>query len=360
MPISFFEPFFKNFEKAFNTYRFRVNSELHDQSGFGRGLLRLSSERYFIDFSVDGMGPKVTMAVGQNGQPAVDVAWVFAYLTRAHIISVPEAGGSPSPGLYFFPHLALNIWGDESVAWQTARLAEILQPLWSGMLIFLDMDGPRSIEFLAFRKRLERADAERAADVYQLEADQEAQAAERAGLGFAARAQKSFAFLAAYGFVCKKATPLMVRYETAPGTNLLGGGEDAGSAAPGAVVPSAPAASAPASSAPAAPPLYITVFHRARSYALGVHTGLVDDSPGAELNIDMEELAAWSGARYTHPVVRHAEEMPGALNRLSRSFRQLAAPVLAGDTRLYQAMLARRIDAARRASRVWADRNRDK
>lgn len=328
MPIPFFASFFQNFDPLLQTYRFGVVSERHDPGGFGRGLLRLSSEKYFLDFAVDGMGPKVAMMIGHNGQPPVDIAWAFAYLTRAHIISVPEAAGAPSPGLYFYPHLALDIWGEESVAWQAARLAEILQPLWAGIMIFLELEGPRSTEFLTFRKRIEQAEAERAADVYQLLPDAPAFSPERAALGFAQQAQKSFAFLSAYGYRSVQSTPLMVRFETAAAEGQPG------------------------------PPLYISVFHRLHSYALGVHTGLVDESPGAELNFDMEELAAWTGVRYSPSTAQRAEELPAALNRLSRAFRRLAAPLLAGDTRLYQALLGRRIDAARRASRIWADRNR--
>ena len=68
--------------------------------------------------------------------------------------------------------------------------------------------------------------------------------------------------------------------------------------------------------------------------------------------------AAWAGVPYTPTVVNNSPELPVALNRLARLFRRCAAPALASDQRLFEALHGRRIDAARRASRAWAERSR--
>lgn len=326
MTQPFFEPFCQNFAILLKDYGFQVASESYDPDGFGSGLLRLCSDRYYLDFQVDSMGPEVTVYAGRNGQRAIDLAWIFAYLTR----STGAAPLGPAAWLYFFPHFHLGKWGESSVAWQAARLGEILQPIWPGVFIFLDMDGPRSADFAAFQERANRTNAERAADGYRSTSEK---LGERAALSFASHTQKAFSFLMAYGFKVVHADPVLVRYESSASTGRLGA--DAG-----------------------VPPLYVNIFHRLVSWRMGVHTGPVQNDSSFELDFDLEELAAWSSVSYEPVIAHRPEEMQGALNRLARTFRRCAAPILAGDSRLFDALLARRIDSARRASRSWADRNR--
>lgn len=344
MPQAFFEPFCQNFSVLFKEYGFQVTSESYDPDGFGSGLLRLSSERYYLDFQVDGMGPEVTIHAGRVGQRAIDLAWIFAYLTRSanavpagsltsagsYMLAGSSALAGPAAWLYFFPHFHLSKWGENSVAWQAGRLADILQPIWPALFIFLDMDGPRSADFAAFQERANRTNAERAADGYRSPAEK---LGERAALNFAAHAQKAFSFLTAYGFKVVQADPVLVRYESSEGQGRLGA--DAGM-----------------------PPLYVNIFHRLVSWRMGVHTAPVQSDASFELDFDLEELSAWNSVPYQPISAHRPEEMQGSLNRLARAFRRCAAPILSGDPRLFDALLARRIDAARRASRTWAERNR--
>jgi hypothetical protein len=103
---------------------------------------------------------------------------------------------------------------------------------------------------------------------------------------------------------------------------------------------------------------YVNVFHRLSSYELGLQTGHVQDDPAFELNFDLEELAAWASAPYQPVIANTTAELQTALNRMARLFRRCAAPALSGDSRLFEGLHTRRIDAARRASRAWAERAR--
>lgn len=316
-----FEPFVKGFSSLCRDYGFQVDLDTYQPDGFGSGLLRLASQRYFLEFRIDGMGPEVTVFTGRSGQSAVDLAWIFAYLTRG--LGSAKAGAA-SGWLYYFPHFTLNRWGEASIAWQADRLVDILQPMWPAVFIFLDMDGPRSADFAAFCEKADRAAAERATDGYRGLPEK---IAERAPLRFAPLAEKSFVFLSAYGLKTVSASPVMVRYERR---------------------------------AEGAPGMYINVFHRLLSYQVGVHSGLMQSNPEFELNFDLEEMAAWHGAAYQPVSAQRPEELASALNRVARLYRSYAAPALAGDARLFEALHNRRIDAARRASRAWSERDRGK
>lgn len=313
------DPLKSAFGTLFKEFGFQMTSSQYDADGFGSGLARLETSNYFIDFQVEGMGPELTVYAGRSGQLATDLAWVFAYLT--HSINPSPSGAAP--WLYYFPHMTLRIWGEASLAWQIARLADILQCMWPAIFIFLDMDGQHSADFLAFQERAKRAAAERAADGYWLPAEQ---LSARSALNFAAQAEKSFTFLNAYGYKVIHADPVFVRFES---TVAIG-----------------------------QPPTYVNIFHRLRSYQLGLHTGLAQSDPSFEMNFDLEELSAWAGIPYAVTVVNTASELTPALNRMARLFRKCAAPALASDQRLFEALHGRRIDAARRASRAWAERSR--
>lgn len=330
MPNPFFEPVFQNFRLLLDEYGFQAASEAYDPAGFGVGLLRLASQRYFIHFRVDGMGPAVTIDAGRSGGSPTDLAWIFAYLTRG--LAQPSG---PGAWLYYFPHFNLGLWGDAAVRWQLARLADALKPLWPAIFIFLDSDGPRGADFVEFQERARRAEAEQAADSYRWPGETRAfpqgALADRAGLGFESQAQKSFAFLAAYGFKLASSDPLLVRFEY-PGKTE---GALAG-----------------------LPPVYANIYHRPVSYLVGAQVAATQASPSFELNFDLEEMAAWYNKEYRPAVGRSPAELNAALNQCARAFRQLAAPLLAGDARLLNALLARRVDAAQRASRAFAERSR--
>jgi hypothetical protein len=319
MAHPFFDPLTSAFGPLLKEYGFQITSRQYDAEGFGSGMVRLESKDYFVDFQVEGMGPELTIYTGRNGQLATDLAWVFAYLTR---MVNPSPSGA-APWLYYFPHMSLRIWGEASIAWQIARLADILQCMWPAIFIFLEMDGPHSADFVAFQERAKRAADERTADGYWMPTEQ---LDARAALNFSAQTEKSFAFLTAYGYKIIHADPVFVRFES---TVAIG-----------------------------QPSTYVNVFHRLHSYQLGLHTGQVQSDPSFEMNFDLEELAAWTGLPYTVTVVNTAAELPPALNRMARLFRRCAAPALASDQRLFEALHGRRIDAARRASRAWAERNR--
>ncbi len=318
MAHPFFDPLTEQFKPLFNEYGFKITFQQYDAEGFGSGMVRLETNEYFIDFQVENMGPELTVYAGRTGQLATDLAWIFAYLTRSV---------NPTPNraawLYYFPHLSLRIWGEASIAWQLARLADILQCMWPSVFIFLNMDSPRSSDFLAFQEKAKRAAAEHAADGYWLPAEQ---LTGRAPFNFASQAEKSFSYLTAYGFKIVHADPVFVRYES-----TVAAGQ---------------------------PSTYVNIFHRLRSYQLGLHTGRVQPDPSFELNFDLEELAAWAGVPYTAQVINNSPELPVALNRMARLYRRCAAPALASDQRLFEALHGRRIDAARRASRAWAERSR--
>lgn len=319
MAHPFFDPLTEHFRPLMDEYGFKVTFQTYEPEGFGSGMVRLETNEYFVDFQVENMGPELSIHAGKCGQQATDLAWIFAYLTR----TVNPSPNKAAAWLYYFPHLSLRIWGEASIAWQMARLADILQNMWPSVFIFLKMEGQRSTDFLTFQERAKRAQAEHAADGYWLPADQ---LTGRAGFNFAAQVEKSFSYLTAYGFKIVHADPVFVRYES---TVAVG-----------------------------QPSTYVNVFHRLRSYQLGVHTGRVQADPSFELNFDLEELAAWAGVPYTPTVVNNSPELPVALNRMARLFRRCAAPALASDQRLFEALHGRRIDAARRASRAWAERNR--
>jgi hypothetical protein len=298
-------------------YNFRVTSEHFDDEGFGSGMVRLESGHYYIDFQMENMGPEVTMYAGRTGQLATDLAWIFAYLIRS--TNLPPAAAAP--WLYYYPHFTLGMWGETSVGWQVERLADILKSMWPAIFIFLDKDGQRSPDFIEFKERANRSAAERSADGFR---ESPTYLAGREKLGFAPSVEKSFAFLSAYGFKLVHADPIFVRFETSENR----------------------------------PSRYINVFHRLQSFQLGVQIGHVQDDPAFELNFDLEELAVWSGAAYQPAVADTAATLQLAVNRMARFFRLTAAPALAGDPRLYEALHARRIDAARRASRAWSERAR--
>jgi hypothetical protein len=319
MAHPFFDPLTKCFGSLLDQYGFKATSQQYETEGFGSGLVRLESERYYLDFQVEGMGPELAVYAGRTGQLATDLAWIFAYLTH----SVNPSPSGAAAWLYYYPHMSLKLWGEASINWQLARLADILQSMWPAIFIFLDMEGPHSKDFQAFQERAKRAAAEHAADGYWLAGDQLEM---RAPLNFTAAAEKSFAFLNAYGFKIVHSDPIYVRFET---TALIGQASN-----------------------------YVNIFHRLHSYQLGLHTGRVQNDASFEMNFDMDELAAWSNIPYTPAIVKTAAELPQALNRMARLFRRCAAPALANDQRLFEALQGRRIDAARRASRAWAERNR--
>ena len=319
MAHPFFDPLTEHFRPLLSEHGFQITFQQYDAEGFGSGMVRLETKEYFVDFQVENMGPELTVYAGKQGQLATDLAWVFAYLTR----SVNPTPSHAAAWLYYNPHLSLRIWGEASINWQLARLADILQCMWPSIFTFLNMDSQHSADFQAFQERAKRSNAEHAADGYWLPAEQ---LNGRAPFNFAAQAEKSFAYLTAYGFKIVHADPVFVRYES---TVAVG-----------------------------QPSTYVNVFHRLRSYQLGVHTGRVQPDPSFELNFDLEELAAWAGVPYTATIVNNSPELPVALNRMARLFRRCAAPALASDQRLFEALHGRRIDAARRASRAWAERNR--
>ncbi|NLG96615.1 MAG: hypothetical protein GX491_04565 [Chloroflexi bacterium] len=284
------------------------------------GRLRLESDRYFIEFAVQPPDSRIVLYTGRAGQPPLDLAWIFAYLTRG----LPAQGQAvPVTSLYFSPLYYPGIQGAACFDWQLTRLKEILQPLWPAIFIFLDMDGPNNKDFQTFYRRGEKAlsDAEKDGYHYTPES-QEA----RLALDFVRQVNKAFTFLGTYGYQCVHSDPILVRYEKQISS--------------------------------ASPAIYISVFHRVRSFQVGVHTGWKQDDPIRELNFDMNELASWSGKVYHPQSALSNEELRAQLNRLSRQFRSYAAPLLADDTRLFDALLARRIDAASRISRLWASRNR--
>ncbi len=335
MPHPFYDPFVTYFAADLETYGFQVTSRQYDAEGFGSGTVRLESRpeagrapeagrtpeagQIFLEFQVEGMGPELKIYAGKRGQQAIDLAWIFAYLTQP----VNPSPSGAAARLYYFPHPTLRIWGEASIRWQMERLADILQCMWPAILAFLDIDGPRSADFLAFQERAKRAASERDADGYWLPAGQlEA----RAVFDFAAQAERSFAFLRAYGFKITRSDPVLVRFESTV--------------------------------APGYPSTYVNIFHRVRSYHLGVHTGHVRSVSSFEANFDLEELAAWAGVPYKPFAASTAAGMRPALNRLARLFRRCAPPILASDQRLFEALIARRVDAARRASRAWSERNR--
>lgn len=277
------------------------------------GSLVMESDRYSLEFVLEGNGPTVSIKVGRPDQPRLDLAWVFAYLTRS-------IGNGSAPWLYYAPSYPLKISGDASINWQMERLAEILHPVWPAIFIFLDMDGMHSADFVAYKERADRAAAEQAIDDYRRPLDT---LSGRAHLGFAEQSDRAFAYLRVYGFKRVHGDPIFVRYESE-----------------------------------SEHPVYVNVFHRTHSYQVGVHTGWVLDDPSKELNFDLEELAAWGSHTY-HPIVAvKAPEVQTALNQVARHFRRFAAPLLGGDMRLLEGLQSRRIDAAIRVSRAWAERSR--
>lgn len=360
-----FPQFLQHFPILEQQYGFRAVSAHYDMDGFGSGLLRLESDRYFLDVQVDGMGPEVTLHAGRTGQLATDLAWIFAYLTRG----LRRVQPGEHTWLYYFPHFTLNLWGEQSIAWQAARLADVLQPMWPAIFIFLDQDGPRSADFAAFQEKARRSTAERLADGYRAPPER---IADRAVLGFADQAQKSFAFLGAYGFKVVHADPVFVRYETAPVEPAAAPVKQAAAEQERPAVERLAPEKAPEilamaqvlsgqptpGSRPALKGLYVNVFHRLSSYQVGVHTGPVQSDPAFELDFDLEELAAWNRVDYTPIAANRRDALPAALNRAARLFRRCAAPMLSGDVRLFQALHGRRVDAARRVSRAWAERDR--
>lgn len=313
----FFAPIARHFNSLFSEYDFRVTSEQFDDEGFGSGMVRLESGQYYLDFQMENMGPEVTLYTGRTGQLATDAAWIFAYLISS--TNLPHT--SIAPWLYYYPHFTLGMWGETGVSWQIERLADILKSMWPAIFIFLDMDGPHSKDFIEFKERAIRSAAERKADGFR---ETSAHLVGRESLGFAPLVEKSFAYLTTFGFKIVHSDPIFVRYETS-GKEL---------------------------------PFYINVFHRTRSFQLGLQTGLVQNDPEFELNFDLEELAAWSNTTYQPAVVHTTATLQVALKRMARFFRRSAALALAGDPRLYEALHARRIDAARRASRAWGERAR--
>lgn len=319
MAHPFFDPLTQHFRPLLDEHGFQVTFQQYDPAGFGSGMVRLETKEYFVDFQVENMGPELTVYAGKSGQLVTDLAWIFAYLTR----SVNPTPTRAAAWLYYFPHLSLRIWGEASITWQLARLADILQCMWPSIFVFLNMDTQHSADFLAFQERARRATAEQAADGYWLPADQ---LTGRAPYNFAVHTEKSFSYLTAYGYKIVHADPVFVRYEF---TVAVG-----------------------------QPSTYVNIFHRLRSYQLGLHAGRVQTDPSFELNFDLDELAAWAGIPYTPTVVNNSPELPMALNRMARLFRRCAAPALASDQRLFEALHGRRIDAARRASRAWAERSR--
>ncbi len=326
MAHPFFDPVSRYFGAPLKLFGFKVSGQRYAEQGFGSGQVRLESERYTLEVRADGMGPEVSLYIGRKGQALNDLAWIFAYLARN---CAPEPSNG-APWLYYFPHLTLGIWEQASIDWQLERLAEILQPMWPAVFVFLDQDALRGADFRAFEEQARREAAERAADSYRQPAGDQAK---RAALNFIAEAQKSFNYLCAFGFEVVKAEPLWVRYETAFGHGQLG-------------------------HLPGGTALYVNVFHRPRSFQVGVHTGMVQPDPALELNFSLAELAAWLGKEYQPSSARTAEELQQGLNRLARLFRSYAAALLGGDARLLQALHNRRIDAARWASRVWAEKSR--
>ncbi len=351
-------PVERHFNGLCSQYDFKITLAEYDSSGFGNGRVRLENgasdasggpsaagggatnygggattygggrgkSRYYLEFTLDGLGPMITAQVGRSGQPGVDLAWVFAYLVRAFTgIShglVPGAVQPIAPWLYFYPHFTLSIWGEESINWQMARMADALQSLWPDIFLFLDMEGPRDPNFLDFIDRANRAAAERAEDGFSLAPEH---LSRRTTLNFAPQVEKSFAFLCAYGYRILRSDPVFVRYEKT-GTD--------------------------------GPDIYINIFHRLHSYQLGLQTGKVQSDPMMELNFEMDELAAWANTPYQPCVAQSSAELQNGLNRLARLFRRCARPLLTGDGRLFDALLGRRIDAARRASRAYAERSR--
>lgn len=313
----FFAPIAKHFNSLLNEYDFHVTSKQFEDEGFGGGMVRLESDQYYLDFQMENMGPEVTLYTGRKGQLATDVAWIFAYLIR----SIKMTHTPVTPWLYYYPHFSLGMWGETGVAWQVERLADILKSMWPAIFIFLDMDGPHSTDFVEFKERVMRSAVERRADGFRASP---AHLAGRESLGFAPLVEKSFSYVTAFGFKIVHSDPIFVRYESSEKEMAR----------------------------------YINVFHRLRSFQLGLQTGLVQNDPEFELNFDLEELSAWSNTPY-HPVEVHTTAaLQVALNRMARFFRRSAALALAGDPRLYEALHARRIDAARRASRTWAERAR--
>jgi len=317
MAHPFFAPIAKHFSHLFNEYQFRVTSEEFEEGGFGSGMVRLESGHYFIDFQMENMGPEVTIFVGRNGQLASDLAWVFAYLIR----STKHSSSVTAPWLYYFPHFTLGLWGEASVNWQIERLADILKTMWPAIFIFLDQDGPHITDFIGFIERANRMANERKSDGFR---DTPAHLSAREALGFAPLVEKSFSYLTAYSFKIVHTDPIFVRYES------TGNG----------------------------PARYINVFHRVRSFQLGLQTGMVQNDSAFELNFDLEELAQWSGVAYQPTVAHTSATLQLALNHMARFFRRTASLALSGDLRLYEALHGRRIDAARKASRAWAERSR--
>lgn len=320
-----FEPVSRYFGLLRSQYGFCIKAQEYHAEGFGSGWVRLESDRHFIEFNQEGLGPTLTVSAGKIGQPGTDLAWIFAYLIRT-IAGAPSSAAAP--WLYYTPHIALGIWGEESVTWQLDRMADVLQSMWLDIFLFLDNEGPRSPDFTAFIDQANRSTAERAEDGYHLKAEH---LAARRGLNFAPLVEKSFTFLSAYNFRIINSDPVFVRYET-PGPRL--------------------------GIASASAPIYINIFHRLRSYQLGLQIGRVMSDPMVESNFDIEELAAWASLAYQPQIAQNSAELQNGLNRLARTFRRSAAPALAGDPRLFDALLARRIDAARRASRTFAERSR--
>jgi hypothetical protein len=316
-PHPFFAPIARHFNMLLSEYDFHVVSQQFEDEGFGSGMVRLQSDRYYLDFQMENMGPEVTLYTGCKGQLATDVAWIFAYLIR----SANLAPSTAAPWLYYYPHFTLGMWGETSVSWQIERLADILKSMWPAIFIFLDMDGPHNKDFIDFKERAMRTAAERKADGFR---ESPAHLVSRAQLGFAPLVEKSFSYLTAYKFKIVHSDPIFVRFENNETSSAR----------------------------------YINVFHRLRSFQLGLETGQVQNDPAFELNFDLEELAAWSGTPYQPAVVHTTATLQVALNRMARFFRRSAALILAGDPRLYEALHARRIDAARRASRAWAERAR--
>lgn len=313
----FYAPIAKHFNNLFSEYDFRVTSEHFEDDGFGSGMVRLESAQYYLDFQMENIGPEVTLYIGCNGQLATDMAWIFAYLIST--TNLPHT--AVAPWLYYNPHFTLGMWGETGVAWQVERLADILKSMWPAIFIFLDMDGPHSKDFIDFKERATRSAAERKADGFR---ESPAHLVGRESLGFAPLVEKSFAYLTSYGFKIVHSDPIFVRYETI--------GKES--------------------------PFYINIFHRPRSFQLGLQTGIVQNDTEFELNFDMEELSAWSNIAYQPIVVHTTATLQVALRRMARFFRRSAALALAGDPRLYEALHARRIDAPRRASRAWAERSR--
>jgi hypothetical protein len=311
-------------QQSFHTLVLRRFGFLREQYGFwgqddtidDPNCLRLEGDRGFVEFRLSVKDNEVSIYTGRLGLPGIDLSWVFGYLTRGLL----PLASQHAPGLYYYPAVSLGLRGEEGITWQLERLAEILQPMWPAIFIFLETEGPQSVHFMTFRRRIEKTISERAGDGYRFPAEI---LTARAPLEFAIQVQKSFSYLTTYGFKVVYADPIFVRYEN------IG-----------------------------KPHTYINVFHYLRSFLVDLHTGWVRPDPAHELNFDMEELAGWTGAPYS-PCPAHSEqELRLALNRLARQYRKHAAPLLAGDLRLLEALHTRRIDSAHRASRAWAERNR--